>query len=478
MAGDLRRRGHLVCAPHRLPGQLRWGGLIWKTFKDSDRIRRAAEMRAFVTASLALGTRQTLVALTAGLLAGCAGDRPERGAVITFPASAVGAEAELLRLQLDRFMRENPAIRIVRRETPDAADQRHQLYVQWLNAGASDPDILQLDVIWTPEFAAAGWVLPLDRFAPDTAGFFDATVQANRWDGELFALPWFVDVGMLYWRTDLMDRPPASFSELSRLAGRAREVEGLSFGFVWQGARYEGLVTVFLEHLGGFGGRIMDERNSITLDSEPALRALTYMRKQIYELGNVPRAALTWQEEQTRFAFQNGQAAFMRNWPYAYPLMQDSSESLVAGRFSVAPMPAGPNGSPTAALGGSQLAINANSEHPEAAYAVIEYLTRPEQMLERARVVGQYPTRPRLYDEPELADALSVDPQAARRVIERAAPRPVTPVYTQLSGILQIQLHRALTGQQEPREALAAAAREMRALLEKVGLSVESDGTE
>ncbi|NIR44640.1 MAG: extracellular solute-binding protein, partial [Gemmatimonadetes bacterium] len=91
---------------------------------------------------------------------------------ITFPASAVGAEAELLGRQLQRFMRQHPDIRVVRRETPDAADQRHQLYVQWLNAGASDPDVLQLDVIWTPEFAAAGWILPLDEFSPDVRAFF------------------------------------------------------------------------------------------------------------------------------------------------------------------------------------------------------------------------------------------------------------------------------------------------------------------
>src|SRR4051812_35576997 len=90
------------------------------------------------------------------------------GRVITLPGSAVGAEAEVLRRQLRRFMESHPDIEVVQRPTPDAADQRHQLYVQWLNAGAGDPDILQLDVVWTAEFAAAGWLLPLDRFAPDT----------------------------------------------------------------------------------------------------------------------------------------------------------------------------------------------------------------------------------------------------------------------------------------------------------------------
>src|SRR5439155_24109685 len=109
-------------------------------------------------------------------LAGCASDSGQ-DVVITFPGSAVGREAELLDRQLQRFMKEHPGIRVVQRKTPDAADQRHQLYVQWLNARASEPDILQLDVIWTPEFAAAGWILPLDEFQPETEDFFSATLR-------------------------------------------------------------------------------------------------------------------------------------------------------------------------------------------------------------------------------------------------------------------------------------------------------------
>ncbi len=403
------------------------------------------------------------------LCAGCAPEAAGGPAEVTFPISVLGAEADVLRGQLRRFMEERPDIRVVQRATPDAADQRHQLYVQWLNAGASDPDILQLDVIWTPEFAAAGWILPLERFGPDTADFFPVTIAANRWRDSLYALPWFVAVGMLYWRTDLMDAPPASFEELRRLAGAAGERPGLRYGLVYQGARYEGLVTTFVEYLGAHGGTILDQ-GRVVVASEAGVRALTEMTDQLYRSRVVPTSVLTWHEEESRFAFQNGQAAFMRNWPYAYELMQDSSQSRVAGRFGVAPMPAAPSGTSTAALGGSWLAINRNSEHPDAAWAVIEYLARPEQMLERARVVGQFPTRPAMYDDPALAEAMSVPPADARRVIERAVPRPVTPVYTQLSEILQIYLHRALTRQRAPADALREAQAGMQRLLDRAGL--------
>jgi ABC-type glycerol-3-phosphate transport system substrate-binding protein len=400
----------------------------------------------------------------------CGGVSTSTGpAVITFPISALGAEGRVLVRQLSRFMAANPGIKVVQRVTPDAADQKHQLYVQWLNAGASDPDVLQLDVIWTPEFAAAGWILPLNRFQPETDAFFSSTIEANRWADSLYALPWFADVGMLYWRTDLMAAPPATFDELVREARRARASQQTQYGMVYQGARYEGLITTFVEYLGGYGGRILDG-GRVVVNSEAALRALTEMRDEIYRHGVVPRAVLTWQEEQTRFAFQNGQAAFMRNWPYAYPLMQDTAESRVAGKFSVAPMPSGPGGSPTASVGGAQLAINRRSEHPEAAWALIDFLTQPEQMRERATVVGQFPTRTAVYDDPELASGLAVQPATVRRIIEYGVPRPVTPIYTQLSEILQIHLHRALTRQSEPAQALARAQTEMQRLLNRAGL--------
>jgi multiple sugar transport system substrate-binding protein len=404
------------------------------------------------------------------------GSGHDKEVVIRFPGSAVGTEGELLARQLERFMAEHPGIRVERQATPDASDQRHQLYVQWLNANVGDPDILQLDVIWTAEFAAAGWILSLDRFDPDTDDFLPGPLEASLYRSRLHALPWFVDVGLLYWRTDLLEEPPSRFADLGGVVTQVAERADLPYAFVWQGARYEGLVTVFLEFLGGHGGRILDERGVVRVDSEAAVRALGAM-KQAIDAGQVPKAVLGWQEEQTRFAFQNGKAVLMRNWPYAYPLMEDGPDSKVAGRFAVAPMLADPAGEPTAALGGSLLAINARSEHPEAAWAVIEYLTRPAQMLDRAVQVGQYPPRRSLYQEGSaLRGRMAIPLVAIRRVIERARSRPVTPVYSELSGLLQVRLHEGLTGQRDPGEPLSLAAREMRELLARKGLGSEVTG--
>ncbi|MGH9457974.1 MAG: extracellular solute-binding protein, partial [Thermoanaerobaculia bacterium] len=280
--------------------------------------------------------RAPWLALAVAALLGCGTDRD---APLTISASVVGREGEILERQLRRFEALHPGVRVAIRRTPDDATQRHQLYVQWLNARLGDPDVVQLDVIWTPEFAAAGWVDPMPITAEDAADFFPATLDANRWRGRLWAVPWFVDVGMLYWRTDLLPCAPQSLHELARHAAAAIREGAVSSGFVWQGARYEGLVTVYLEILTAHGGSILDASGRPALRSREAVAALEFLRSLIAN-GVSPAEVLTWHEEETRFAFQNGRAALMRNWPYAVPLLEDESASRVAGRFAVAPMPA------------------------------------------------------------------------------------------------------------------------------------------
>ena len=418
--------------------------------------------------------RTGLVLLACAALAACSAGSKRHETVLTFSGSALGAEGTLVAKQLKRFMQLNPGIRVELQRTPDDASQRHQLYVQWLNARVGNPSILQLDVVWTPEFAAAGWVLPLEKYAPAKSEFFPATITANTWAGKLYALPWFADVGLLYRRTDLVPREPATLEELVADAQRAKAQRGgPRYGLVSQGARYEGLITGFVEYLGAFGGRIIDDSGEVVVNRPEAVRALEFMRDELYKWNIVPLDALTWHEEETRFAFQNANSVFMRNWPYAVGAMSDTSQSKVLGKFAVSPMPksgTAPNGHSTAALGGAQLAINAYTEFPDAAYKLIAYLTAPEQMLERAQAVGQYPTRPGLYDDARLRGAINIPLENARREIESATPRPVTPIYTELSEILQIQLHRALVRQAEPRQALDEAAARINALIERTGM--------
>jgi multiple sugar transport system substrate-binding protein len=411
---------------------------------------------------------RTFAACLAGfLLCLATGCSSKKGTVIKFPASAVGKEREVLEAQLAEFHQKHSDIRVEVQVTPDDANLKHQRFVQWLNARTSDPDLLQLDVIWTAEFASAQWIMPLDRFQPDTGDFFPGTVQACRYDGKVYALPWFVDVGMLYYRTDMIDAPPTTLQALADQASTAMKKYNVSQGFVWQGAAYEGLVCVFVEHLKAFGGQILDDQGKVVVDSDQAVRALTFMRDCIYTRGVVPEATLQWKEDETLSQFLNGHAVFLRNWPYAYAVLQDKNKkSKVINKFAVAAIPPGsPQGQAAATLGGQLLAINAYTDHPEEAYQVLSFLTSPKQMKERARRASQFPPRKSLYEKDQLKGILSIPPQQAVQAIQNATPRPVTPFYAELSGILQISLHQALTRQVEPREALQQAAEKMRAVL-------------
>jgi len=394
--------------------------------------------------------------------------------VLSFSGSSLGPEAAVVRQQLDRFADRHPDVRVELRVTPDAADQRHQLYVQWLNARSSAPDVLQLDVVWTAEFAATGWILQLDRFAPDVTDFVPAALQASRWRGALYALPWFVDVGLLYWRTDLLRSAPASVTALELAARQSITGGQTPFGLVWTGARYEGLVTVFVEYLAAAGGGILSDDGRVIVDEAAAVAALSRMREEVGPDGIVPISALNWREEEVRLAFQNGQAVFMRNWPYAWSLLQDPTRSRVAGRVATAPFPGLESHEPAAALGGAQLAVNAHSSQPQLAFALAEFLTAPEQMLERARLAAQLPARLSLYEDGTLEQVLPIPIPPVRQALNAAIPRPVTPVYSELSEILQVSLHRSLTGQQPPADALAEAAANIRALLKRSGLGTET----
>jgi ABC-type glycerol-3-phosphate transport system substrate-binding protein len=407
--------------------------------------------------------------LSAVLLTACSGAPTDHD--LTISASAVGVEGEILERQLAEFERRTGArVRIQR--TPDDATQRHQLYVQWLNARIGTPDVLQIDVVWTPEFAAAGWIAPIgERFELDD--FAPATIEANRWRGETYAVPWFVDVGMLYRRTDLVPEAPATLGDL--LAAATSRPEGIASGFVWQGARYEGLVTVYLEILSGHGGAILDGAGRPILSAPSGVAALEWLQRAL-EDGASPRAVLTWHEEETRFAFQNGRALFMRNWPYAAPLLEDPVESVVASRFAISPMPPiRPGLAPAATLGGAQLAINRWSSNQRLARELIAFLTAPAQMIDRARTTGQYPARLGLYGSGDLDRALGLESAAVKRIIESAVPRPSTPVYAEISEILQIELHRALTAGIDASDALRAADQAIEEILSSSGLSAEED---
>ena len=352
---------------------------------------------------------------------------------------------------INEFQSQHPETRIQLIEGPPATNTREDMYSTSFLSGAAGYDIVYSDVIWVPKFAAAGWLLDLtDRLTPEDArDFLPVALAAGYYKDRLYRVPAFTDAGVLYYRKDLVKEPPTTFDDLERLAERLETPD--RWGFLWQGKQYEGLVTVYLEVLWGFGGDWIDAASrQVFLDRPEALQAVEFLKKTIGTIS--PPAVTTYIEEDTRNLFQNGRGVFLRNWPYVWTLMKESPIRL-EGRVGMAPVVHAPGHKSAATLGGWGFAISKYTTNPQAAWEFVEFLTRPQQLRKVQLQMGRIPAR------------TSLIPAEFEPILRSARMRPPIPEYAPASDILQRWLSAALTGRVEPQRALEEAARETRALL-------------
>ena len=415
--------------------------------------------------------RPLLLLLGLALLSGCESKSPQPGATLVL-AGGSGAEEAFAQQQLAAFQQAHPGLKVVYQATPSSASERHTLYVTWLSSRSRDIDVLNLDVIWVPEFAAAGWLLPLDG-RPEAADlpvddYLPAALASSRYQGRLFALPWFADAGLLYYRQDLYAAaglpPPRTFKDLMDVAKITKKTN-IPYGFLFQGQAYEGLVTVVLEWFWSNGGDIFDHQGRLALASPRNQEALTFLVDLIYRYQVSPLAVATFLEEDCRHAFEQGNALLMRNWPYAYALMNQES-SPVKGKFAVLPVVHGPHDRPVSCFGGGALGVNTYSRHPQAALKLVRFLTRRENLKERTLALGMLPPVKSLYQDPELQVKFPYL-NNLQEVFFTARPRPITPLYSFISDILRIHFSRALTRQETPNQALQRAEQEITQVLQR-----------
>jgi len=390
---------------------------------------------------------------------------------ITMTSGAVGKELEVLYQQLKVFMKKYPDIKVSVMPMPDSATERHDLYVTYLAAGEKDPTVLMIDVIWPAEFAPFFVDLTDDYDYFELDKFLPGTVKSVTVNGRIVAIPWFTDAGLLYYRKDLLekygyDHPPRTWDELVEMAKKIGKAEGIN-GFVWQGARYEGLVCDFMEYVWSFGADVLNDKGKVVIDDPNAIKALQFMVDMIYKHKITPVGVTTYMEEDARRIFQSGKAVFMRNWPYAWALV-NSDESPIKGKVGVCPLPAGPSGKRAATLGGWNLAINKNAtpEEIEAAKKLIKFLTSYDQQLFKALNAGQNPTRKAVYQNPELAKKIPFMVKLFD-VFINALPRPRTPKYSELSDVIQKYVHAALTRQMPVEKAIKEMAKELERIQSK-----------
>ncbi|HCI29496.1 MAG TPA: ABC transporter substrate-binding protein [Fervidobacterium sp.] len=386
---------------------------------------------------------------------------------ITMTAGAVGKELEVLYAQIDRFMKANPDIKVSVMPMPNSSTERHDLYVTYLAAGEKEPTVFMLDVIWPAEFAPFLEDLTADRSYFELDKFIPGTVKSGTVNGKIVAIPWFTDAGILYYRKDLLDKygfknPPKTWDELVKIAQTITAKEKNMYGFVWQGARYEGLVCDFMEFLISYGGDVIDDTGKVVINSKASVDALQFMVDLIYKYKVSPQAVTTYMEEEARISFLNGQAVFMRNWPYAWSTLNDPKESKVAGKVGVAPLPAGPAGRSAATLGGWMLGINKNAtpEEKAAAKKLVKFLTSYDEQLYKAINAGQNPTMVDVYKDPELKKAAPFMVELYSMFVN-AEPRPRTAKYSEISDVMQKYLHAALTQQMTAQQAIQDMAKDL-----------------
>lgn len=362
---------------------------------------------------------------------------------------------------------DNIRLRIVK--GPNDTNLVEDLYTSAFLLGDAPYDLAYMDIVWVPKFAAAGWLQPIDEYIEtsevDLSEYLEGDINGGTYNGNLYRMPFRSDGGMLYYRTDLLEQggydPPETFAELMQISQDLQNQGIADWGYVWQGKQYEGMSAMFVEILTGHGAYWIDpETREVGLDRPEAIAAAEFLYQTIQE-GISPPGVTTYAEEETRRLFQNTDTVFLRNWPYVYPLAQDSE---ISGQFAIKPMVHEPQDSSGACQGGWGLGMVATTSHPDEAWEVIQYFSQPDVQRQFFLETGYVPARKSLFTDPELVAQYSYYPDLLN-VVENSALRPPIAQYAQASDILQRYLSAVITGEMTPEAAMTAAARETRSVL-------------
>jgi multiple sugar transport system substrate-binding protein len=344
------------------------------------------------------------------------------------------------------------------------------MYSNSLLARESTYDLVFMDIIWVAKFAQAGWLEPLDdRFPPDEQKkFLPADIKGSRYKGKIYRVPMRSDAGMLYYRKDLLEKaglkPPQTWEDLVNIALKLQNPEKL-WGFVFQGKQYEGLICNFMELVWGAGGDLFDENQNVIIDSQEAISALQWMCDVVNKHKICPPGVKTYEEEEARHLFQEGKAIFMRNWPYAWTLLQ-KEDSPVKGKIGIIPMVHKKGQKSAATLGGWGFGISKFSKNKEAAWKFIKFATSYEGQKIFHFKNGAIPTRHELFKDKDILKESPYYPELYK-VLLTARPRPMHPRYSRISDILQLHISLALVGKKTPEQALKDAAKKIKRLLKK-----------
>ncbi len=376
---------------------------------------------------------------------------------ITFAESGLGTEGQQTQKAINAFEKANPNIKVkIQVLSSDSTTYLQQLQHAFI-AGSSTPDVFESDVTYPAKFAQAGWALSLNKFNPNTSQFFPTEMAAGQYKGSTYAIPWFDNPEGLFYRTDLISSPPTSPAQVVSDAKAAMAKDSkLKEGLAFEGDKYEGAVTSFMTADSAFGGKL----TLSTVDNSGNVAALKWLHDAIYVNKIAPQAVTGWQEGQVQSEFTSGYTAFAIDYPFVEAVA--AAGGPAKGHVGYIPFPAGPGGSPGAALGGEMLAINAKSSHSAAAWKLIQYLTSSSVEVARAEATGDPPSLPSAYTSTLYAKAPYF--KQVKVLNEHAQPRPVDPKYLQASVDLQDAFSSVYANSSSPSSALSSAASQIKSL--------------
>ncbi|MEJ7841773.1 MAG: ABC transporter substrate-binding protein [Rubrobacter sp.] len=415
--------------------------------------RRFLKMGGGIAGAAALG----------GVLAGCGGGEESSGVAVEITLGFIPDEAGGLQKILDRFNRENRGeVQVKWRQMPASSAEFFEQMQAELQSGKSTMDVIAGDVVWPAQFAANGYILDLsDRFtAKMQRDYLEGPVQAVQYEGKTYGVPWFTDAGMFYYRTDLLEKsgfsePPKTWEEMKKMSEKVRVDQGTKFGFVFQGAQDEGGVVDALEHIWNAGGDVLDG-DKVIIDSPESAEGLN-LRRSLLTDGVAPEASGDYTTQESQASFTNGDVVFMRNWPFVYGLLTDPEISKVKpGQVDIGALPvAGAGDTSFSGLGGWNFMVNAGAEDKiEEIWAFIEFMSAPEQQQTFAVESARLPTLRGLYEDDEVLKKLPVA-RLGREALENTRPRPLSPVYSDMSLEMAEQFNAALKGDVPVDKALA-----------------------
>jgi len=358
---------------------------------------------------------------------------------------------------------------IIVKIVPEAANTdtaRATLSTQ-ISGGSSTPDVYLGDVIWPGQFGSQHLAVPLNQHFPKSffSRFAPGLVKGASYQGNVYGAPWFMDSGFLFYRKDLLKAAhmavPTTWEQVKADSLTLVKQKKVKYGFVWQGASYEGLTCDWMEYLTDAGGQVFNAKGQPNMDSPAAVKALGFMRSMITS-GASPQAVSTFQEAQAMNTFDDGAAVFLRNWDYAYSNSQTPGQTKVLGKVGVVPLPtfAGKGGTGYATIGGWDMYINPHSKHMAADLSFINFITGYQAEYVMASKYSMIPTNGKVQNDPKVK---ALNPVLAIVSKTHLIGRPSqTPYYAKVSQAIYSNINAALAGQTSVAQALKNANNQLK----------------